>query len=502
MPAWSIGDVWTYNADVYLDSPNGSFDGTITDLTVSVAGITLVTQNATTYDAYALNLTGNITGQISYQSMSGPMDGIITGDLYMRRADLSLISYNITSTGVIHQVIDLDYVAHVNGSQHPPAEEYDFPLQVGDSWTVSSTTNTSGSIWVQGLVDETFAGQQQETMPHMCNGTETVTVPAGTLPTLYVRGGTNGSKQSWYSPDAENTARYIVNGTSPNGTTRIHANLTGYSHVSPPVTVTQHLVPSTAQAGDTVTITGGVYNTSTGIPVSNETVTVTIPRADMTWTTTTNASGNYTVACDVPVVTDDTPTGHDIASVGVIASAGTGNTMFTVSTLTITGVRHIFSFSPGWNLVTVPVENDYSASSLGQAITGCEIVAYWNASAGMFESYVVGVTPGDGFAIEDGVGYFVYVNTSDTFSVTGAPLSTVAVDLFTGWNTIGWFDAAATSASSLAPSVPYCSIAAYWNATSSTFESYTVGVTPPPGFAITRGMGVFVYVTAPGTWTP
>jgi hypothetical protein len=27
-------------------------------------------------------------------------------------------------------------------------------------------------------------------------------------------------------------------------------------------------------------------------------------------------------------------------------------------------------------------------------------------------------------------------------------------------------------------------------------------VTPPPGFAITRGMGVFVYVTAPGTWTP
>ncbi len=154
----------------------------------------------------------------------------------------------------------------------------------------------------------------------------------------------------------------------------------------------------------------------------------------------------------------------------------------------------------GWNLVTVPVGNDFSASSLGNAIPGCDIVAYWNASAGMFESYVVGVTPGDGFAIEDGVGYFVYVNTSDTFSVTGAPLSTVAVDLYTGWNTIGWFDAAATSASSLAPSVPYCSIAAYWNASSSTFESYTVGVTPPPGFTITRGMGVFVYVTAPGTW--
>jgi hypothetical protein len=154
----------------------------------------------------------------------------------------------------------------------------------------------------------------------------------------------------------------------------------------------------------------------------------------------------------------------------------------------------------GWNLITVPVGNDFSASSLGNAIPNCEIVAYWNASAGMFESFVVGVTPGSGFAIEDGVGYFVYVNTSGTFSVTGAPLSSVAVDLYTGWNTIGWYDAAATSASSLAPAVPSCTIAAYWNATSSTFESYTVGVTPPPGFAVSRGMGVFVYVTAPGTW--
>ncbi len=176
------------------------------------------------------------------------------------------------------------------------------------------------------------------------------------------------------------------------------------------------------------------------------------------------------------------------------------NDMQTIA-VTITGGGCTISLAAGWNLMTVPVANDYNASSLGADIPGCDIVAYWNASAGMFQSYVVGITPGSGFAIEDGVGYFVYVNTSDTFSVTGAPLSSVAVDLFTGWNTIGWYDADATNASSLAPSVPYCSIAAYWNATSSTFESYTVGVTPPPGFAVSRGMGVFVYVTAPGVWT-
>jgi len=164
-------------------------------------------------------------------------------------------------------------------------------------------------------------------------------------------------------------------------------------------------------------------------------------------------------------------------------------------------VSNEYNLSAGWNLVTVPVANDFNASSLGQSMPNCEIVAYWNASAGMFESYVVGVTPGSGFPIRDGVGYFVYVNTSSSFSVTGVPLSSVAVDLHTGWNTIGWFDADATNASSLASSVPNCSIAAYWDASSGTFESYTVGVTPPPGFAVNRGMGVFVYVTSPGTWT-
>jgi hypothetical protein len=189
----------------------------------------------------------------------------------------------------------------------------------------------------------------------------------------------------------------------------------------------------------------------------------------------------------------------------IYAGACTGERCSIIDAVTVTSANASISvdidLQSGWNLVTVPVGNDFSASSLGNAIPNCEIVAYWNASAGMFESYVVGITPGLGFAIEDGVGYFVYVNTSGTFSVTGAPLSSVAVDLYTGWNTIGWYDAAATSASSLAPAVPHCSIAAYWNASSSTFESYTVGVTPPPGFAITRGMGVFVYVTAPGTWT-
>ncbi len=256
----------------------------------------------------------------------------------------------------------------------------------------------------------------------------------------------------------------------------------------PDVTAT----PASQYAGEHVNITAQATD---NVGISTVAVNVTAPGGSHTNATMTRISGTDTYYYNA---TYFAPGAYSFT---VWCDDWEGNSnMSGPNSFTIMDATVDLSFSTGWNLMTVPVANGYNASSLGAAIPGCNIVAYWNASAGMFQSYVVGITPGSGFAIEDGVGYFVYVNTSDTFSVTGAPLSSVAVDLFTGWNTIGWYDANVTSASSLAPSVPYCSIAAYWNASSGTFESYTVGVTPPPGFTITRGMGVFVYVTTSGTW--
>jgi hypothetical protein len=263
--------------------------------------------------------------------------------------------------------------------------------------------------------------------------------------------------------------------------------------IIPPQVAGVTATPASQYAGEHVNITAQVTD---NVGISTVAVNVTGPGGGHTNATMTRISGTDTYYHNATYFAPGTYSFTAWCDDWEGNSNMSGTNSFTIMDATVD-----LSFSTGWNLMTVPVVNDYSASSLGAAIPGCNIVAYWNASAGMFQSYVVGITPGDGFAIEDGVGYFVYVNTSGTFSVTGAPLSSVAVDLYQGWNTIGWYNVNATSASSLAPAVPSCSIAAYWNASSSTFESYTVGVTPPPGFAITQGMGVFVYVTAPGVWT-
>jgi len=163
-----------------------------------------------------------------------------------------------------------------------------------------------------------------------------------------------------------------------------------------------------------------------------------------------------------------------------------------------------FTLCQGWNLVTMPVNHTYTAASLGENISGCSIVAYWNATSSMFQSFLVGISPpGMDFAIRDGVGYFVYVEHDCYAGAADTPVPDVAVALSTGWNTLGWYNGTATnaSASSLGTAIDNCTIVAYWNASSSVFQSFLVDVSPPAmDFRITRGMGVFVYVTSPGVW--
>jgi parallel beta-helix repeat protein len=218
---------------------------------------------------------------------------------------------------------------------------------------------------------------------------------------------------------------------------------------------------------------------------------------DASWslsTTNATASINTTQGRSVMFSSGDTD-----GTAVLTADAGNGH-VDAVSWIIDDGLYTAY-LSHGWNLVTVAVANTYTAASLGQNLSGCSIVARWNASAGMFQSFVVGVSPGDGFALEDGVGYFIYMDSSGLLSDIDVPIAHVSVDLYQGWNTLGWYNDTATNASSLGSAVGNCSIVACWNTSSSTFESYLVGVSPPSvAFRIERGMGVFVYVTKPGVW--
>ena len=165
-----------------------------------------------------------------------------------------------------------------------------------------------------------------------------------------------------------------------------------------------------------------------------------------------------------------------------------------------------FSLFTGWNLITIPVQNSYTASSLAALIPGCTMIAHWNASTGSYSTFIVGVTPPGSqwdFAIEDGISYYVKVTGDTSFTVSGVPLENVSITLYPGWNTIGWWHTSPTNASSLGGAIASCTMLAQWNAATSSYTTFLVGITPPGSpwdFTVDCGMGVFVKVTSGSVW--
>ena len=154
----------------------------------------------------------------------------------------------------------------------------------------------------------------------------------------------------------------------------------------------------------------------------------------------------------------------------------------------------------GWNLITVPVENGYTAMTLSENITGCVSINRWDAVEQTYKPYIVGGPPGLDFPIEDGYGYFVDVSENDTLVLAGYRITDVSIPLEIGWNLIGWYHTYNTTASSLAENITGCVSINRWDAIEKTYKPYIVGGPPGLDFIITQGMGLFVDVSVESTW--
>ena len=152
-----------------------------------------------------------------------------------------------------------------------------------------------------------------------------------------------------------------------------------------------------------------------------------------------------------------------------------------------------------WNLVTVPLDNGWTAETLGQNIDGCSVVSMFEGSTQTFVSHVVG-SPHDDFSIVDGVGYFIYLGHDSYLNMTNLPITTVNVPIYTGWDLIGWYHDSATTAESLGNHILDCSVISMFNGSTQTFASHVIG-SPHDNFPVTQGMGLFIYATSESTWT-
>ena len=178
-------------------------------------------------------------------------------------------------------------------------------------------------------------------------------------------------------------------------------------------------------------------------------------------------------------------------------AATTQNGILTV----VTEIKEInISLQTGWNLISVPVDNDFTAITLSENITNCTMISWFDAAAQTYKTYIVGGPPSFDFPIIDGYGYFVLVSDNSYFNVSGSPITGVLVGLELGWNMIGWCHGYNTMASSIGENITNCSMVSWFDSVSQTFKTYIVGGPPGFDFIVTPGMGLFVLVDKESTW--
>lgn len=148
----------------------------------------------------------------------------------------------------------------------------------------------------------------------------------------------------------------------------------------------------------------------------------------------------------------------------------------------------------GWNLITIPIENNFKASSLYSSIEYCQIILSWNVSKQNFDIYVPS-SPYN-FDIENGKGYFVGISNDTIFYIYGIFIESVNVTLYEGWNVLGWFKND-TKASSLYENITGCITLLKWNTSKENFDLY---VPYAPDFTIHKGEGFLVAVDEESIW--
>lgn len=126
------------------------------------------------------------------------------------------------------------------------------------------------------------------------------------------------------------------------------------------------------------------------------------------------------------------------------------------------------------------------------------MISWYDCENQTYRSYIIDFQGYD-FELNDGVGYFVYVNQSATVEIYGEPLYSTSVQLLPGWNSLGWYQDEETTASSLSDGIDGCLLISWFDSLNQTYRTHITS-SNEYDFSITQGIGVFVYTTEASMW--
>jgi subtilase family serine protease len=343
VPTWQIGDWWDYELGGAVDlmgmtataSGNMRFD--VTEIMTQTIGPNV-------YQLYNRTISGSFTGSGSGVVQGVDVDVAVTsatlgGYWWVERGDLAVLVDNetVTASGTVTMFLGtfpMTLSAEMTNAYSPSREDFDFPMEVGDLWDLSTFMVTTGYVYY--FVDiplfpmeDTISldGVSPLAGTSLCSQQTSITVPAGNFDSFDASLGVTDER--WYSE----TVGYMVKWENHGGFGMfgdIWVNLTAYNRVIPVMAVDEYLVPEKVNPGGNVTVNGN----STASQFS--TVNIKIPATGDLWTGFTDSSGSYSINITAPLIPDNTPTLTDVGSHGVLVEINdAGTTGYAVRTLTL-----------------------------------------------------------------------------------------------------------------------------------------------------------------------
>ncbi|WP_230741477.1 lectin like domain-containing protein [Methanooceanicella nereidis] len=159
--------------------------------------------------------------------------------------------------------------------------------------------------------------------------------------------------------------------------------------------------------------------------------------------------------------------------------------------------RFNISMKSGWNMISIPLENNTIwASNLSG--TGVSSVASYNRTTGSYDMFLVGISPPQyDINLKTDHGYFLYCDRDTWLNVTGKLPAGRSIDIYPDWNMIGWSNMTGSNAQAVCQGLTDHQTIARYNTSKASFDIYLEGISPPEfNFNVVPGEGYFVYSEA------
>ena len=347
IPAWKINDRWNYNG--YLDMVDFIVDsGVNTDLQTLTGTLqsTVTDIYVTTVDNSS-SLVYEVQSQGYYEANNINLDGQ-PGDLEVNMDTISIIRASDLATVSQEATIDINFcrdffwwcidvsvgTLEVDQSYSPPLEGYDFPLSVGESWSqdYTATTTYDGSSDYVDIPEDTVS---QRTANYEVVSQGFSGVNYASCATSYNISSTNADGEDtgykWFCPAVRGDVKMET--IESLGFTAVHS-LSSYQATSRQKVINIDVEFPLSPIDMEISAWVNVSNNN-GNPLANEQLQFRYEIEGDIQTITTASNGSAHVTFNTGTSADNSDSGDDLGSHGILAWINSANPHTGASTVTI-----------------------------------------------------------------------------------------------------------------------------------------------------------------------